>query len=165
MKPINCNTEQYPCIFMHCCERVCYTCNPDESIQYICTLHTKRILEYLTRTKNKSICEVGSKIYNYEAWRKFQRFFPIYRWNVFLLLYRNIFKKHSSKFAPNISKRYWHYFDAFVSVPEQLIESYKSSKLEEDYLYDDDDSPEDLVARYWSPLYFGTTKYHKDRDY
>lgn len=166
MKPSLCKSQQYPCIFRECAEKVCYTCNPQEDVPYICTAHRKIVLETLAdNNKIKPVFTKG-KLYNFKQWRSFERVFPIYRWTIFLLMYKKLFRKYSGVFLPHINKRYLHYFNAYVTAPPSLVNSYKTCILEEEIISDDDDFSNDkITARYWNPIHSVYTRLHKDKDF
>lgn len=166
MKPSTCKSKQYPCIFRTCKEKVCFTCHPDEDLPYICIKHRIDVLEYLAKNNAKKEQLRKGKLYNFKQWRLFQRMFPVYRWSIFLLMYKKVLKKYSNILLPNISKRYRHYFNAYVNVPESLTKSYQEFVLEEEIISDDDDFTNDrIVARGWNPIHSIYTIPHKDRDY
>lgn len=166
MKPRSCKSKQYPCIFKACEEKVCYTCYPDVDIPYICDTHRTFVLEYLSKNSAAKTKLLTGKLYDFKIWRSFERMFPVYRWSIFLMMYKKVLKKYANVFGPNIKKRYRHYFNAFINVPQSLTNSYKEYVLEEEIISDDDDFTNDrIVARGWNPIHSIYTIAHKDKDY
>ncbi len=166
MKPSSCKAKQYPCIFKDCAETVCFTCDTDQDVPYICAVHRQVVLEYFSKHSASKEKLRKSKIYDFKNWRYFQRIFPVYRWSIFLMMYKKILKKYANVITPNINKRYRHYFHAFINVPSSLSKSYKEFVLEEEIISDDDDFTNDrIVARNWNPIHSIYTIAHKDKDY
>lgn len=167
MKPNTCQAEVYPCVFVKCDNKVCYTCSPGESFPYLCTIHRREVLKFYLKMKTKYPLLSKNKFFNFKQYRIYERHFPIIRWPLFLMEYSIILQKYNTPIRKYVNKRYLHYFDYFISIPDGLKSEYRNIILEEEWISDNDDidDDEEIVCRYWNPDLNAVFPLHIDRDY
>lgn len=167
MRPSSCNARMYPCVFVNCDNKVCYKCFPGESFPYLCTEHRKIILKFYLKMKEKCPFLNQKKMFNFKQWRFYEKYFPIKRWPVFLMEYSVILRKYENSVRKYINKRYLHYFDFFIAVPDCIKSEYHNIILEEEWISDQDDVDDenDTAVEIWNPYLNAIFPLHKDRDY
>ncbi len=167
MKPSSCQAEVYPCVFVNCDNKVCYKCSPGESFPYLCTNHRRDVLKFYLKMRKKYPLLAKNKFFNFKQWRIYERHFSIIRWPLFLMEYAVILRKYNVPIRKYVNKRYLHYFDYFISIPDNLKTEYRNIVLEEEWISDNDDinDEEEIVCRYWNPDLNAVFPLHGDRDY
>lgn len=165
MRPSNCKKKMYGCIFVSCKDKVCYKCNPFETIPFLCNTHKREVLKYYAKIRNTNQVIRKNKMCNFKQWRMFEKQFDIIRWPEFLMEYSSVLRKNPiHKF---INNRYLHYFNFFIAVPESLKSKYRSVILEEEHISDSDeiDDNTEAICSIWNPYVNTIYPLHKDRDY